>query len=60
MIDSYFCAAIGINYDKVTVNLTNTIFNKYLDEEIHEFEQFANELSQKLGISPDTITKALN
>lgn len=38
----------------------NGIFNEYLDDDVHETEQFVSDLNKQTGINPDTIVKALN
>ena len=35
----------------------NGIFNEYLDDDVHETEQFVSELNKQTGINPDTIVK---
>ena len=40
--------------------IANSIFNEYLDDDIHEVEQYVKELNEKLGINAETIVKALN
>ncbi len=38
----------------------NGIFNEYLDDDVHETEQFVSDLNKQTGINSDTIVKALN
>jgi DNA-binding transcriptional regulator YhcF (GntR family) len=38
----------------------NAIRIEYLDDDVHETEQFVSDLNKQTGINPDTIVKALN